>query len=378
MAKQLLKARSQQRPEDNILTSCTRDFEAGRYASVRDTLKATAHQLETDPVKLQLLRLWEESLYREFIQTKMEARGGNAEVVLSSSMRYKLRKKYPCPVELDQELRVKNARLPKHVHDGLNAWLKLHKQSPYPNKKDKEELAGQLAITPQQVNRWFIQRRKMIKMRGSDYVGRFDTVNEGDDDHMSSNDDESEDDSRMSTSVSPAGPNAMNYHYHPSSMLQNILTATDRRSYSPSGATLMVSQGMSSGGSVEVLNGGAARFLDNGTVLTPPPSLSGDSVVFSRSARSTPPHPSDAMTSLEVLQHVAASEPLDLSGPAGGAKAVILAPASPPSNYASRASSLSSSPVPNKDNNMESQYEELNFEEQMAVSGLLCLGGLNR
>ena len=66
-------------------------------------------------------------------------------------MRYKLRKKHPCPIELEQELRVKNARLPKPVHDGLNDWLKKHTENPYPNKVEKEALASKLGITPQQV-----------------------------------------------------------------------------------------------------------------------------------------------------------------------------------------------------------------------------------
>ena len=72
--------------------------------------------------------------------------------MLSSSMRYKLRKKNPCPIELDRELRVKNARLPKEVHDGLNDWLKKHRDNPYPNKADKEDLSSRLGITPQQVS----------------------------------------------------------------------------------------------------------------------------------------------------------------------------------------------------------------------------------
>lgn len=78
---------------------------------------------------------------------------GAGEVNLSSSMRYKLRKKHPCPIELEHELRVKNARLPKHVHDGLNAWLKGHKENPYPNKREKEILSTQLGITSQQVRK---------------------------------------------------------------------------------------------------------------------------------------------------------------------------------------------------------------------------------
>ena len=67
-------------------------------------------------------------------------------------MRYKLRKKHPCPVELENELRVKNARLPKRVHDGLNVWLKRHSDNPYPNKAEKEGLSAKLGITPQQVS----------------------------------------------------------------------------------------------------------------------------------------------------------------------------------------------------------------------------------
>lgn len=68
-------------------------------------------------------------------------------------MRYKLRKKHPCPVELEHEMRVKNARLPKPVHDGLNAWLKRHTDNPYPNKVEKEALSAKLGITPQQVRK---------------------------------------------------------------------------------------------------------------------------------------------------------------------------------------------------------------------------------
>ena len=115
---------------------------------------------------MQLLRLWEESLYQEFISSRSEAKGGEAAaaVSLSSSMRYKLRKKHPCPIELEHELRVKNARLPKHVHDGLNAWLKSHKENPYPNKREKEILSTKLGITPQQVREDF-QRRVVGPIR---------------------------------------------------------------------------------------------------------------------------------------------------------------------------------------------------------------------
>ncbi len=106
---------------------------------------------ETDEIRLQLLRLWEESLYLEFSESRQDSSGGSSPAALSSSMRYKLRKKFPCPVELDQELRVKNARLPKPVHDGLNNWLKENRENPYPNKREKENLASKLGITPQQV-----------------------------------------------------------------------------------------------------------------------------------------------------------------------------------------------------------------------------------
>lgn len=113
--------------------------------------------LQSDDVKLKLLKLWEESLYQEFSLAKQSSLGGNGgpkgdSCGLSSSMRYKLRKKHPCPIELEQELRVKNARLPKVVHDGLNAWLKSHKENPYPNKRDKDLLSSKLGITPQQVS----------------------------------------------------------------------------------------------------------------------------------------------------------------------------------------------------------------------------------
>ena len=122
---------------------------------------------ETDGVKLKLLHLWEESLYQEFIDARSNnnnnnsgaeanltgtCTGADSKSILSSSMRYKLRKKNPCPIELENELRVKNARLPKNVHDGLNHWLKRHQENPYPNKAEKESLSAKLGITPQQVS----------------------------------------------------------------------------------------------------------------------------------------------------------------------------------------------------------------------------------
>ena len=103
---------------------------------------------DADDDKLRLLQLWENSLYEEFLRSKAT----NA-TSLSSSMRYKLRKKNPCPIELEQELRVKNARLPKDVHDGLNEWLKRHRDHPYPSKADKDGLSSRLGITPQQVRK---------------------------------------------------------------------------------------------------------------------------------------------------------------------------------------------------------------------------------
>ena len=108
---------------------------------------------------MKLLHLWEDSLYREFIDARIRRHGLNnggplpdEKTILSSSMRYKLRKKHPCPIELENELRVKNARLPKKVHDGLNIWLKKHQENPYPNKAEKEALSAKLGITPQQVS----------------------------------------------------------------------------------------------------------------------------------------------------------------------------------------------------------------------------------
>ncbi len=106
-----------------------------------------------------LTRLWEESLYRDFAMSKRRRQHNRIEdpssfsstTDLTSSMRYKLRKKHPCPIEMEEQLRVKNARLPRLVHDGLNAWLKRHQDNPYPNREEKEKLSQQLGITPQQV-----------------------------------------------------------------------------------------------------------------------------------------------------------------------------------------------------------------------------------
>ena len=121
------------------------------------TLQANHEVCHSDSVKLKLVNLWEEGLYREFLLSRRNPGEpvdlDNVKAHLSSSMRYKLRKKTPCPIELENEMRVKNARLPKPVHDGLNSWLKKHQENPYPNKAEKEALSSKLGITPQQVRR---------------------------------------------------------------------------------------------------------------------------------------------------------------------------------------------------------------------------------
>ncbi len=134
-------------------------------------LSFQAHQTscETEEGRRQIRRLWDASLFREFAVERFSDDPEAAEKSLSSSMKYKLRRKEPCPIAEGPELpmpevmtapasnnssvkKVKNARLPRAVHEGLNAWLRKHQDHPFPNKEQKEILSSQLGITPQQVN----------------------------------------------------------------------------------------------------------------------------------------------------------------------------------------------------------------------------------
>jgi hypothetical protein len=319
-------------------------------------------------VKLKLLHLWEESLYQEFIESRSSGAqsnsGGNPEQnkgVLSSSMRYKLRKKHPCPIELEHELRVKNARLPKVVHDGLNSWLKKHQDNPYPNKAEKEVLSSKLGITPQQVNRWFIQRRKMLRIRGQLYLGRgiADTNSDDEDDYDEEEGNNSDDysygkhESRNNRPsfphesfkqqqgsvllLVPALSTALDIkrehdEHCPPSLLEKILTnGSPVPSPNPSQQQQqIVSKSLCSGGSVEVMekhyniqdesNSSSSHHYP----LTPPPSISGDS-----NARSTPPDMVSGYTDWTNEQR----EALDLSlvsQQRSKSSPVILEPISPP------------------------------------------------
>ena len=124
----------------------------------------------TESSRQALERLWDASVYREFALN----RGIDLETSLPTAMKFKLKSKYPFPAEhqgdedeMEDEAEeprasgnnnnnsnkkeVKNARLPRSVHEGLNAWLKKHQDHPFPNKEEKEMLSSTLGITPQQV-----------------------------------------------------------------------------------------------------------------------------------------------------------------------------------------------------------------------------------
>ncbi|XP_059078263.1 iroquois-class homeodomain protein IRX-1-like isoform X2 [Tigriopus californicus] len=343
--------------------------------------------LQSDEVKLKLLKLWEESLYQEFSLAKQSLAGGNGGTKgdpcgLSSSMRYKLRKKHPCPIELEQELRVKNARLPKVVHDGLNAWLKSHKENPYPNKRDKDLLSTKLGITPQQVNRWFIQRRKMIRLRGVDYVGRFDSPL---DDYPHDAHDAYMEDEDLNSNDSYDGEMANYHHNHEalsppslndpnsSSLLKSILTVNQT-----SNSSHPLPLGLSSGGTVQVMDNikqNISRLLiSEEDILTPPPSISGDST-----ARATPSDfPLEMTVTTSNAITVEQREALDLSVEARNARlqSYKMNHSDMPTSAESSARSSACS-SPHKDYSTIVNLS-LGLEEQIAVNALLTLshGGL--
>lgn len=369
--------------EEVIVTLVQGIFDQGRYQETRNVIKEKHDMLQSDDVKLKLLKLWEESLYQEFSLAKQSSLGGNGgpkgdSCGLSSSMRYKLRKKHPCPIELEQELRVKNARLPKVVHDGLNAWLKSHKENPYPNKRDKDLLSSKLGITPQQVNRWFIQRRKMIRLRGVDYVGRFDSPMDDyphdaymDDEDLNSNDSYEGEMTNYHHNHEALSPPSLN-DPNSSSLLKSILTVNQT-----SNSSHALPLGLSSGGTVQVMDNikqNISRLLiSEEDILTPPPSISGDST-----ARATP---SDFPLEMTITTSNAITleqrEALDLSVEARNARLQSYKMNSdlPTSTESSARSSACSSP--HKDSTCANSLA-LGLEEQIAVNALLTLshGGL--
>eukprot|EP00039_Didymoeca_costata_P019639 m.338345 g.338345 ORF g.338345 m.338345 type:complete len:291 (+) comp18388_c0_seq1:57-929(+) len=52
--------------------------------------------------------------------------------------------------------------LPKAATDCLKAWLFQHRDAPYPNDDDKDELILKTGLTVRQVNNWFINARRRI------------------------------------------------------------------------------------------------------------------------------------------------------------------------------------------------------------------------
>lgn len=125
-----------------------------------------------------------------------------------------------------------------------------------------------------QVNRWFIQRRKMLRIRGKLYLGRGITDTGSDDNEEDEDDDESEsimNQHQSQHNVLLLVPNDVSQGKvdGQSPLLEKILTQQQQ----------YINKSLSSGGSVEVLD-----RQDDAFPLTPPPSISGDS-----NARSTPP-----------------------------------------------------------------------------------------
>ena len=67
----------------NLFVSVTRSRTHSRFPS---SLQSHHALCQTDPIKLQLLRLWEESLYQEFIAARSHGPNGEAREVCDESV----------------------------------------------------------------------------------------------------------------------------------------------------------------------------------------------------------------------------------------------------------------------------------------------------
>ena len=142
-----------------------------QFPELRNYILTHRECSQTASTQVQLVRLWEESLYQEYNASQTK---GNPDITrrLTERTRCSLRRKAPCPIQLEYSPQFQEKRLPISVHGPLNRWLEEHISNPFPTKDEKEELGKKLGITPQQVNRWFIQRRRMIRLKGRLYMGR--------------------------------------------------------------------------------------------------------------------------------------------------------------------------------------------------------------
>ncbi len=228
-----------------------------------------------------------------------------------------------------------------------------------------------------QVNRWFIQRRKMLRIRGTMYLGRGITdTGSGDEDY------EQDDEQSMyghESSASPVAHLGHHHHNHDSragnvvllvphdqhsaaqhSLLEKILSSP-RSSPAPPQHQI-IKPNMCSGGTVEELP------------LTPPPSISGQS-----NPRSTPPEVAAGYTDLHYHHKEA---PLDLT------KRVVSVPKSSPvilepvaQTWRAAASASSSELFYYKQQESSSSsadlHMDLDSDERDAVNALLTLARKN-
>jgi hypothetical protein len=258
-----------------------------------------------------------------------------------------------------------------------------------------------------QVNRWFIQRRKMLRIRGHLYLGRqyehakmkgelMDGEEEGDEDFDDYDDDSMEQYEADEQNNRPLriddSEDSRDSKYQNSSLLEKILTCPQVTS----------SQSRCSGGSVMAVARQSRHHDEDDELplLTPPPSISGESIA----CRATPPqhhaygHPAEWMV---AGPSSASEQPLDLTKDATQqqhmfvampkSSPVILEPVTPPWKSAasslSGASSMRSSPVaissehhfyPSaaSDHDLMKQRPEdilLDYDERVAVNALLSL-----
>lgn len=218
----------------------------------------------------------------------------------------------------------------------------------------------------------------MIRLRGVDYVGRFDSPMDDyphdaymDDEDLNSNDSYEGEMTNYHHNHEALSPPSLN-DPNSSSLLKSILTVNQT-----SNSSHALPLGLSSGGTVQVMDNikqNISRLLiSEEDILTPPPSISGDST-----ARATP---SDFPLEMTITTSNAITleqrEALDLSVEARNARLQSYKMNSdlPTSTESSARSSACSSP--HKDSTCANSLA-LGLEEQIAVNALLTLshGGL--
>ncbi|XP_077866968.1 uncharacterized protein LOC144355825 [Saccoglossus kowalevskii] len=105
-----------------------------------------------------LVDVWDEAHY--------QAKFKRDNKPLTPLIKFRLRKKYPPPVNILPSQIRNTSSLSESAKQVLESWFRKHPGSPYPTFEEKQELSKESCLTMTQVRTWFANLRRRLKKKG--------------------------------------------------------------------------------------------------------------------------------------------------------------------------------------------------------------------